>query len=112
MAALELSPSLKKRVNTDSVAIACRVTNLDTQTPIPWVVGVLKSDEHQIAVSLRNPNTESQSLLHLPQGRYRIDYDLRPFDTVQRFIERSVYKGTVTVELTTGQTKNILLDDQ
>jgi hypothetical protein len=52
------------------------------------------------------------SLLHLPQGRYRIDYELRPLDTVRRVARLPVHKGAVTADLTTGQTKSILLDNR
>jgi protocatechuate 3,4-dioxygenase beta subunit len=110
--AFELSESLRKRIDTDSVEVLCRVTDLATEALVPWVLGAYRSDEHCITMSLQGPRTDPMSLLHLPQGRYRIDYELRPLDTVRRVARLPVHKGAVTADLTTGQTKSILLDNR
>jgi len=112
MAAFELSESLRKRVDTDSMEILCHITDLATGAGVPWVLGAYQSDEHGIVMSLRGPNTEPMSLLQLPQGRYRIDYKLRPLGTVGSISQLPTLSGTATVELTIGQTSTLVLDNR
>jgi hypothetical protein len=111
MAAFELSDRLARRVDTDSVAVCCRVTDLATGEAIPAGAGVYASEEHSVTISLKEPHATEPSLLHLPEGKYRIDYSVRPYDTVQRIMKASFHEGTVTVELTTGRITTIRLDD-
>ncbi|NLT78111.1 MAG: hypothetical protein GXX98_16450, partial [Planctomycetes bacterium] len=51
------------------------------------------------------------SRLHLPAGRYRLDYEIRPYNTARNTVEMPVHKGTVAAELTTGQTTVVPLED-
>jgi len=111
MATFTLSEHLRSRVDTDSVFIECRVTDLDTQTIVPMRFGSYRSQEHTVRFSLETPDREAGSSLHLPSGRYRLDYEVRPYNTARNTVEMPVYKGTVTAELTTGQTTVVPLDD-
>lgn len=112
MAAFDLSERLRSRVETDSVRIKCRVTNPDTGELVPLQMGMYTSDEHSVSVSLEQPETNIGSFLHLPEGQYRIDYTLHPYNTVRRVVEMPFHQGTVTITLKTGHIQTILLDDR
>ena len=107
MARFTLSEHLRSRVDTDSVFIYCRVTDLDTQTIVP----LGHSQRHTVRFSLAQPDEDSFSRLHLPAGRYRLDYEIRPYNTARNTVEMPVHKGTVAAELTTGQTTVVPLED-
>lgn len=107
MARFTLSEHLRSRVDTDSVFIYCRVTDLDTQTIVP----LGRSQQHTLHFSLDQPDEDAFSRLHLPGGRYRLDYEIRPYNTARNTVEMPVYKGTATAELTTGQTTTVPLSD-
>jgi len=107
MARFKLSEHLRRRVDTDSVFIYCTVTDLDTQTIVP----IRGSQQRTLHFSLAQPDEDSFSRLHLPAGRYRLDYEIRPYNTARNTVEMPVHKGTVAAELTTGQTTIIPLDD-
>jgi outer membrane lipoprotein-sorting protein len=111
MATFDLSADLRTRVKTDSVLIKCRVTDLNSGQLVLSQKASGTSNQHGVSISLEQPESTIGSALHLPEERYRIDYALRPYNTVERVLEMSIYEGTVTVELTTGQTQAILLDD-
>ena len=111
MGLFELSESLKKLVGTDGVQISGRVTNLDSKPSDSDMVGPYESGEFTVAVSLQGSNDDMYSMLYLPEGRYRIDYELRPFDTSTRVVTDPVHKGTVTADLKTGQTSTIVLSE-
>jgi hypothetical protein len=111
MATFELSQGLRSLVDTDSVLIRCRVTDLDTQILVPVEIGAHRSEEHGVSISLEEPRSDAWSKLHLPAGRYRIDYALRPYNTARNTAYMQVHEGTVTVELETGQITTVLLDD-
>ena len=110
MASFELSPKLQDLIDTDSVQIQCRVIDLDTQTPVPVVYGAHTSEIHNVSFSLDEPGAGAWARLHLPEGRYRLEYAVRPYNTTKRVVEMSVHEGTVTVELKTGQVTPVLLD--
>lgn len=107
MARFSLSEHLRSRVDADSVFIYCQVTDLDTQTIVP----LGHSQQHTLHFSLAQPDEDAFSRLHLPAGRYRLDYQVRPYNTARNTVEMPVYKGTATAELTTGQTTIVPLDD-
>lgn len=107
MARFTLSEHLCRRVDTDSVFIYCTVTDLDTQTIVP----IRGSQQHTLHFSLAQPDEGSFSRLHLPAGRYRLDYEIRPYNTTRNTVEMPAHKGTATAELTTGQTTTVLLND-
>jgi len=107
MARFTLSEHLRRRVDTDSVLIYCTVTDLDTQTIVP----MRGSQQHTLHFSLAQPDEGSFSQLHLPAGRYRFDYEIRPYNTARNTVEMPVHKGTTTAELTTGQTTTVPLND-
>jgi hypothetical protein len=112
MGAFELSESLKKLIATDGVDISGRVTNLDAKSSDSDKVGPYESGEFSVTVALQGSNDgDMYSTLYLPEGRYRIDYELRPLDTRTRIVTDPVHKGTTTAELKTGQTSTIALDD-
>ena len=111
MASFELSPSLRDLIDTDSVQIQCRVTDLHTETPVPLVYGAYTSEIHDVSFSLDEPGAGAWPRLHLPEGRYRLEYAVRPYNTAKRVVEMSVHEGTVTVELKTGQVTPVLLED-
>ena len=112
MGMFELSESLKKLVGTDGVDISGRVTNLDAKSSDSDKVGPYESGEFSVTVALQGSNDgDIYSTLYLPEGRYRIDYELRPLDTRTRIVTDPVHKGTTTAELKTGQTSTIVLDD-
>jgi len=111
MATFDLSEGLRGRVETDSIRIECHVTDLNSGQLVLSQRGGHTSEEHAVSISLERPESTTGSALHLPEGRYRIDYALRPYNTVKRVVEMAFYEGTVTVELTTGQTQTVLLDD-
>lgn len=111
MATFELSERLRRRVETDSVLIKCRVTDLDTGQSVPSLVGGHTSEEHAVSISLEQPDSTFGSVLHLPEGRYRIDYELRPYNTVRRVVEMPFHKGTVAVDLTVGQPQSVVLEE-
>lgn len=111
LATFDLSEKLRNRVETDSVLIKCRVTDLDTGQSVPSLVGGYASEEHAVSISLEQPDSTIGSVLHLPEGRYRIDYELRPYDTVRRVTEMPFHKGTVTVDLTVGQPQILVLEE-
>ncbi len=111
MASFKLSERLRSRVDTDSVFIYCKATDLDTQTIVPMRFGSYRSQQHTVRFSLETPDGNVWSLLHLPAGRYQLDYEVRPYNTARNTVEMGVYKGTVTAELTTGQVTVVDLDD-
>ncbi len=111
MASFKLSEHLRSRVDTDSVFIYCQVTDLNTQTTVPMAFASYRSQQHTVRFSLAEPDEDSFSKLHLPAGRYRLDYEIRPYNTARNTVEMPVYKGTATAELTTRQTTIIPLDD-
>ncbi|MDI6450369.1 carboxypeptidase regulatory-like domain-containing protein [Anaerobaca lacustris] len=111
MARFTLSEHLRSRVDTDSVFIYCQVTDLDTQTTVPMRFGSYRSQQHTVRFSLAESDEDAFSQLHLPGGRYRFDYEMRPYNTARNTVEMPVYKGTATAELTTGQTAVVPLDD-
>ena len=111
MAAFEFSESLRRRVDTDSIYVKCRVTDLDSGQSVPSLMSGFVSEEHGVSISLEQPEYALGSVLHLPEGRYRIDYALRPYNTVKHVVEMPFHEGTVTVELTTGQIQTVFLDD-
>lgn len=110
MASFELSPRLRDLIDTDSVQIQCRVIDLGTQTPVPVVYGAHTSEIHNVSFSLDEPGAGGWGKLHLPEGRYRLEYAVRPYNTVRSVVEMSVHEGTVTVELKTGKVTPVLLD--
>jgi hypothetical protein len=111
LATFDLSETLRNRVKTDGVRIECRVTNLDTNELVPSLIGTRIADEHGVFLSPEESVTSVGAFLHLPDGRYRIDYEVRPYNTVRRVLALSIHEGTVNVELVTGQTQTIMLDD-
>jgi len=111
MGVFELSESLKKLVGTDGVQISGHITNLDSKPSDSDMVGPYESGEFTVALSLQGSNDDTYSMLYLPEGRYRIDYELQPFDTRTRIVTDPVHKGTVTADLKTGQTGTIVLSE-
>jgi hypothetical protein len=111
MATFEFSETLRRQVETDSIYVECHITDLDSGQEVPSLIRGRTSDVYEVSISLAPSEYTLGSVLHLPAGRYRIDYELRPYNTARRVIEMPFHKGTITAELTTGQVQTIFLDD-
>jgi protocatechuate 3,4-dioxygenase beta subunit len=109
-----LNDAAKKLITLPTVLLWCQAVILETQQP--YTVRTFYGETKRYSVYLQMPleyskNTFYKSCLNLPTGKYRLEYELFPYDAdgVIYGTEKPFLSGQTEVNVIAGQTTEVVI---